>query len=98
MMKFALSALLMIATPLAAQDIRSPNQMTTPLGPSLTGEARMGFVWSRPPDWAQGRETGLRLTHRARLTLNFTTETDQGLTLGAQIRLDRDMSRQSGGN
>ena len=59
-----------------------------PLGPSLEGEARMGLAFTRAPAWAGQRETGLRMTSRARLTFHFRGETDRGTAFGAEIRLD----------
>ncbi|TVP73095.1 MAG: porin [Rhodobacteraceae bacterium] len=60
-----------------------------PPGLSLSGDARMGIIWSEKPDWAGQRETGLRLTNRARLKLRFQGETDGGLRYGAEVDLDR---------
>lgn len=60
-----------------------------PPGLSLSGDARMGIIWSEKPDWAGQRETGLRLTNRARLKLRFQGETDTGLRYGAEVTLDR---------
>lgn len=60
-----------------------------PLGPSVSGDARMGIVWAPKPDWAGQRENGLRMTSRARLKFQFTGETDGGLRFGAEIDLDK---------
>ena len=73
----------LLATPVDAQQI----------GPSISGDARMGLVWERPPAWAAQRESGLRMTSRARLQLEFLGQTDGGLTFGAQIELDTDTQR-----
>ena len=70
---------LILALPAQAQD----------LGPSLSGDARMGLVWAPKPDWAGQRENGLRMTSRARLKFKFTGETDGGLQFGAEIDLDK---------
>ena len=78
MMLRALLFSLALATPLSAQQ----------LGPSVSGDARMGLVWERAPDWATQRENGLRMTSRARLQLEFLGETDGGLRFGARIELD----------
>lgn len=59
------------------------------LGPSVSGDARMGIVWQPQPDWAGQRENGLRMTSRARLQFQFTGETDGGLRFGANIRVDK---------
>lgn len=58
------------------------------LGPSLSGDARMGLAWSDRPAQFGPRETGLRMTSRARLHLQFMGQTDGGMTYGANIRLD----------
>lgn len=68
-----------LALPAQAQD----------LGPSLSGDARMGLVWAQEPDWAGQRENGLRMTSRARLKFQFTGETDGGMRFGAEIDLDK---------
>lgn len=59
------------------------------LGPVVTGDARMGIVWNPPPAWAGQRETGLRMTSRARLNFQFTGETDGGLRYGVEFNLDQ---------
>lgn len=59
------------------------------LGPTVSGDARMGLVWAPKPDWAGQRENGLRMTSRARLKFQFTGETDGGLRFGAEIDLDK---------
>lgn len=59
------------------------------LGPSVSGDARMGIVWKPQPDWAGQRENGLRMTSRARLKFQFTGETDGGLRFGAEFNLDQ---------
>lgn len=59
------------------------------LGPSVSGDARMGIVWQSQPHWAGQRENGLRMTSRARLKFQFTGETDGGVQFGASIDLDK---------
>ncbi len=76
------AALALAAPPLAAEQP----------GPHLSGDARMGLVWERPPPWAQ-RETGLRLDTRTRLRMQFTGQTDGGVTFGAEVELDPDRNR-----
>lgn len=78
-----LFACLLLALPATAQD----------LGPKVSGDARMGLVYERAPDWAQQRENGLRMTARARLKFEFTGETDGGLRFGAAFELDPDKQR-----
>ena len=73
---------LALASPLAAQDI----------GPRVSGDARMGLTWERPPPWAQ-RESGLRMTARTRLKFQFTGQTDGGTRFGAEFELDPDRAR-----
>ena len=64
------------------------------LGPSISGDARMGLVWESQPSWAGQRETGLRMTLRTRVTLQFLGETDGGLRFGAEFTLgERDRER-----
>ena len=83
-MRFALALLCFgIATPALAD---------TP-GLTLRGETRMGLVWTSQPDWAGQRETGLRLTNRARLQIAFNGQTDGGLRFGAEVTLDTDRER-----
>ncbi|MGY6697293.1 MAG: porin [Roseinatronobacter sp.] len=74
---------LLVAPPVFAQD----------LGPRLSGDARMGLAYDRPPAWAGQRETGLRMTARARLKFQFTGETDGGTRFGAEFRLDDSQPR-----
>ena len=62
-------------------------------GLHLSGDARMGLVWERPPAWAQQRENGLRMTSRARLKFEFIGETDGGVRYGAEFRLNPDTQR-----
>ena len=81
-----------MAALLLAGALAAPASADT-LGPSLSGDARMGLVWSDQPDWAGQRETGLRLTSRARLKLRFEGETTGGLRFGAQFRLDERSER-----
>lgn len=69
----------LIAAPASAQT----------LGPSVSGDARMGIVWQPKPQWAGQRENGLRMTSRARLKFQFTGETDGGMRFGAEIDLDK---------
>ena len=66
-------------------------------GLSLSGDARMGVVWDSGRALGPA-ETGLRLTSRARLRLQFTGETDGGLRFGADLRLDEATGRPSGGS
>ena len=73
----------LLALPAAAQD----------LGPQISGDMRMGLVYERPPEWAQQRENGLRMTARARLKFEFTGETDGGLRFGAAFEFDPDTQR-----
>lgn len=73
---------LLLAAPLTAQE----------LGPRLSGDARIGLAYERPPAWAQ-RETGLRMTTRTRLHLQFIGQTDGGMTFGANVELDTDHQR-----
>ncbi len=75
---------LLLATPALAEP---------EIGPRLSGDARMGLVWSDRPDWAGQRETGLRMTSRSRLRFEFTGETDGGLRFGAEVELDTDRDR-----
>ncbi|ATX67166.1 porin [Roseinatronobacter bogoriensis] len=82
-MRCAIFALMLLALPAHAEG----------LGPKLSGDARMGFVYDRGPDWAQQRENGLRMTARARLQFEFTGKTDGGLRYGATFRLDPDRQR-----
>ncbi|PZX42119.1 outer membrane protein OmpU [Roseinatronobacter thiooxidans] len=79
----ALFALMFLALPAHADG----------LGPKISGDARMGLVYDRAPDWAQQRENGLRMTARARLKFEFTGETDGGVRFGAAFRLDPDTQR-----
>ena len=65
----------------------------TQLGPSISGDARMGLAWSQPDPRFGGRQDGLRLTSRARLRLQFLGETDGGTQFGATIDLDPDTRR-----
>ena len=58
------------------------------LGPNISGDARMGLVWQSQPSWAGQRETGLRMTSRTRLTIEFLGQTDGGLRFGAEVTLD----------
>jgi hypothetical protein len=62
-------------------------------GPQISGDARMGLVYDRAPAWAGQRETGLRMTARTRLHLEFLGQTDGGLNFGAGITLDSDKRR-----
>ena len=78
-----LFACLLLALPASAQE----------LGPKVSGDARMGLVYDRPPDWAQQRENGLRMTARARLKFEYTGETDGGVRFGAAFKLDPDTQR-----
>ena len=81
---FALLALT-LATPLWAEG----------LGPRVSGDARMGLAWSsnQQPAWAGQRESGLRMTNRARLHFEFHGQTDGGLRFGADLTLDTDRQR-----
>jgi len=79
----ALFALMLFALPAHADG----------LGPKVSGDARMGLVYDRAPDWAQQRENGLRMTARARLKFEFTGQTDGGVRFGAAFRLDPDSQR-----
>ncbi len=79
--------MLLRALPLAA--LMALPATAEPLGLTLSGDTRMGIVWSEKPDWAGQRESGLRLTSRARLKLRFVGETDGGLRFGAEVNLDR---------
>ncbi len=56
-------------------------------GVTLSGDARMGVTWESGPSLGPA-ESGLRLTSRMRIRLQFEGETDGGLRYGAQIRLD----------
>ena len=80
-------AAIVMASPAAAQQTPEPQA-----GLSLSGDARMGVVYDRPPAWAQ-RESGLRMTSRARLQFRFRGETDGGLRFGGEFRLDADQNR-----
>ena len=62
-------------------------------GMSLSGDARMGLVWSQPDPRLGGRQDGLRLTSRARLRVQFLGETDGGTRFGAVVDLDPDTRR-----
>jgi hypothetical protein len=62
-------------------------------GLNISGDARMGLVYDRAPAWAGQRETGLRMTARTRLHLEFLGQTDGGLNFGAGITLDSDKRR-----
>ncbi len=73
----------LLAVPAAAQ---------TP-GPSISGDVQMGLVWQPEPDWAGQRESGLRMTSRARLKFRFTGETDRGLRYGVELRLNEPRTR-----
>jgi hypothetical protein len=83
MLRLAIMSLL-LATPAHAEP---------EIGPRLSGDARMGLVWSDRPDWAGQHETGLRMTSRSRLRFEFTGETDGGLRFGAEVELDTDRDR-----
>ncbi len=63
------------------------------LGPSVSVDARMGLVWERQPDWTTQRESGLRMTFRARIQFEFRGETDGGTSFGANFKLDRGTGR-----
>ena len=82
-MRRALFALMFLALPAHADG----------LGPKISGDARMGLVYDRAPDWARQRENGLRMTARARLKFQFTGETDGGVRFGAEFELDPDKQR-----
>ncbi|MGY6548045.1 MAG: porin [Roseinatronobacter sp.] len=71
----------------------APPALAQGLDATVSGDARMGLVWDRGPDWAGQRETGLRLTNRARLKFQLTGETDGGLNYGATLRLDPNRAR-----
>lgn len=58
------------------------------LGPTVSGDARMGLVWQSGPDWTGQHESGLRMTSRARLKFQFTGETDSGVRYGVELRLN----------
>ena len=68
----------LFAAPAAAQS----------LGPSVSGDVQMGLAWQSGPDWAGQRESGLRMTSRARLKFQFTGETDGGVRYGVELKLD----------
>ena len=74
-----------LATPLWAEG----------LGPRVSGDARMGLAWSsnQQPAWAGQRESGLRMTNRARLHFEFTGQTDGGVRFGAEVTLDTDRQK-----
>ena len=74
-------ATLLLAVPAGAQDTAQST------GLSMSGDARMGIAYERAPDWA-ARETGLRMTSRARIKLRFIGETDGGVRFGGELRLD----------
>lgn len=59
------------------------------LGPRLSGEARMGLVWSDRDSRLGPRESGIRMSSRARLKFHFEGETDGGLRFGGEFNLDR---------
>jgi hypothetical protein len=82
-MRPAIFALMLLALPAHADG----------LGPKISGDARMGLLYERAPDWAQQHETGLRLTARARMKFQFTGETDGGVRFGAMFELDPDTQR-----
>lgn len=65
-----------------------PAQAET-LGPQLSGDARMGLVWSERDDRFGPRESGIRMTNRARLKFQFTGETTGGVRFGAELDLNR---------
>lgn len=65
-------------------------------GLHVTGDARMGVVWSDRPAALGPRENGLRMTSRARLHFQFVGETDGGMRFGANINLDPDTNRPTG--
>lgn len=86
---FCLIALLACPAPVLAQ---------TQLGPSLSGDARMGLAWTTPGPRFGGRQDGLRLTARARLRVQFMGETDGGTQFGAVVDLDPDTRRPRSGH
>ncbi|MCC5967354.1 MAG: porin [Natronohydrobacter sp.] len=73
--------------------LATPAHAEPDTGLRLSGDARMGLVWSDRPDWAGQRETGLRMTNRTRLRFEFTGETDGGMRFGAEVELDSDRER-----
>jgi len=100
MLHARLLALVLAATALppasatAQQPGQQPGQKTGPkTGLTISGDARMGLAYDRAPAWAGQRETGLRMTARTRLHLEFLGQTDGGLNFGAGITLDSDKAR-----
>ena len=56
----------------------------------------MGVVWESAPSLGPA-ESGLRMTARTRLRLQFEGQTDSGLSYGAELRLDKATGRPQGG-
>jgi hypothetical protein len=92
MLHARLLALVLAATALAPASATA-QQKGQQTGLNISGDARMGLVYDRGPAWAGQRETGLRMTARTRLHLEFLGQTDGGLTFGAGITLDSDKRR-----
>jgi hypothetical protein len=89
-MRAALVLALLLPLPALAQSDRP--------GLSMTGDARMGLVWSDRRTTLGPRENGLRLSSRARLHFHFMGETDGGTRFGFNISTDRDTGRPTGGS
>ena len=87
-----LAAITLAALALASQPAQAQQRGQT-MGLNISGDARMGLVYDRAPPWAGQRETGLRMTARTRLHLEFMGQTDGGLKFGAGITLDSDKAR-----
>lgn len=90
-MKRFCGAVLVLVAPLLAL----PAGADTP-GIAFSGDARIGVVRDGGQN-ALGRESGLRLTARARLRLHLRGQTDGGLHFGADLPLEPGRGRFRGG-
>ncbi len=86
-MRILLPFAFLLALPAAAQSDRP--------GLHVTGDARMGLVWSDRAAPFGPPESGLRLSSRARLHFQFMGETDGGTQFGVNFSADPNKSRPS---
>ncbi|MGY6706280.1 porin [Roseinatronobacter sp.] len=89
-------AITALATPAPAQPLDGARDWRENPGLQISGDARMGIVWTDRPGRSDENISRAQFVSRARVRFQFEGQTDGGLRYGIGFDVDQDTTRPRG--